>query len=83
MKPSITKVQLPTGILKLGSSNKVAVKQLQTALNLANFNCGTPDGIFGSKTLDALKRFQSVYCNPSDGIYGPSTRNALSKKIGL
>jgi peptidoglycan hydrolase-like protein with peptidoglycan-binding domain len=58
-----------------------AVKQLQIALNAVHFNCGTPDGSFGPGTLDALKRFQSVYCNPVDGVYGPATKAALQKQL--
>lgn len=76
------KYVLPDGVLKLGDKGN-AVKQLQTALNAAGFNCGTPDGIFGQKTLNALKRFQSIYCKPADGVYGPKTKAALAKKLGL
>jgi peptidoglycan hydrolase-like protein with peptidoglycan-binding domain len=58
-----------------------AVKQLQVALNAAHFSCGTPDGSYGPKTKDAVKRFQSVYCNPADGIYGSKTAAALNKVL--
>lgn len=80
--PAKPKYVLPTGTLKYGMRG-TAVKQLQIALNAANFNCGNPDGSFGPATLDALKRFQSVYANPVDGIYGATTRAALAKKLGL
>lgn len=68
----------PNGVLKFGMKGE-AVKQLQVALTKAGFNCGTPDGDFGGKTLDALKRFQSVYCNPADGVYGPATKQKLDE----
>lgn len=34
------------------------VKKVQERLNVLNFNCGTADGIFGSKTEIAVKNFQ-------------------------
>lgn len=80
--PAKPKYVLPTGILKSGMTG-TSVKQLQEALNAANFQCGTPDGSFGPKTLDALKRFQSVHCNPVDGVYGEKTKAALAKVLKL
>lgn len=74
---------LPTGILKKGDKG-ADVKALQEALNAAYFyvdkdasNKGV-DGIFGVKTEEALKRFQSVYLPKEvDGVYGPNCRKAL------
>ncbi|PKG22882.1 peptidoglycan-binding protein [Niallia nealsonii] len=71
---------LPTGVYKKGDKGN-GVKQIQAALNKLNFNCGTPDGIWGAKTEDAFRRFQSVYCNPVDGIYGTKTRSAMLKQL--
>ncbi|KQU22362.1 hypothetical protein ASG61_22935 [Bacillus sp. Leaf75] len=69
---------LPSGVLKTGSTNKSAIKQLQNALNAVNFKCGTADGIYGGKTKDAVMRFQKVYLPYEvDGIYGPNTRSKL------
>ena len=54
------------------------VKELQEKLNQLNFKCGTPDGIFGAKTKDAIMRFEKVYFPKSvDGIAGEQ----LLKKI--
>lgn len=54
------------------------VKQLQTALNELGFNCGSVDGIFGDKTFDAVKKFQSSSnyggVISADGIVGPDTK---------
>lgn len=80
--PKAPRLTLPSGVLKKGAKG-TAVKQLQVALNEANFKCGTPDGSFGPATFDALKRFQSVHCNPADGVYGPKTRAALARVLGL
>lgn len=40
------------------SDNTQDVKILQALLNAWEFNCGTVDGIFGVKTLDALLKFE-------------------------
>lgn len=39
-------------------------------------------GIFGPKTEDAVRRFQSVHMSSVDGVFGPNTRAALYKVIG-
>ena len=55
------------------------VKKLQQALNDLGFNCGNVDGIFGAKTLAAVKKFQqsSKYGGAivADGIVGKNTKN--------
>lgn len=35
------------------------------------------DGVYGPKTADAVKRYQSMHGLTADGIYGPSTRKSL------
>lgn len=74
------KYPLPTGVLRYGSRG-TAVKQLQIALNVAGFNCGTPDGVFGTKTQMALRNFQRSAKLAVDGVYGPQTRQALDKRV--
>lgn len=39
-------------------NSAVDIKDLQTALNAKGYNCGTPDGILGGKTLNAM--FQAL-----------------------
>jgi LysM repeat protein len=74
---SAPKYPLPIGVFRRGEKGNV-VKQIQTALNAAYFKCGTPDGIYGAKTEDAIRRFQSVYLTREvDGVYGPKTRAKL------
>lgn len=71
------KYPLPSGILRSGSRGN-GVKQLQNALNAVNFKCGKADGIFGTKTKDAIRRFQMVYLPYEvDGVYGPNTSKKL------
>lgn len=39
------------------------------------------DGDFGTKTENAVKRFQSVHQHPADGIFGSKTRQALENLL--
>ncbi|MED3435154.1 N-acetylmuramoyl-L-alanine amidase [Bacillus velezensis] len=73
---------LPSGIFKVTSplTKGTAVKQIQTALAALYYypdkgakNNGI-DGYYGSKTANAVKRFQSMYGLTADGIYGPKTK---------
>jgi N-acetylmuramoyl-L-alanine amidase len=65
-----------SGLLRQGDTG-AAVKEMQTKLNKAGFNCGVADGIFGSKTTDALRKFQASRNLAVDGIYGPNTKAKL------
>lgn len=46
------------------------VKYLQQFLNWAGFDCGTPDGAFGSNTEKAVKEFQKAVGLEADGKFG-------------
>ncbi len=86
---ALTKATVPKStsskVLKYGDSG-TEVKAMQQALASVYFypdygakNNGV-DGYFGVKTLDALKRFQSIQTPKEvDGIYGPKTKAALDK----
>lgn len=67
-------------VLKMGSSGS-QVKTLQTKLNNWGYNAGTVDGIFGSKTRDAVKRFQQKNGLAVDGIVGAQTAKALGMTL--
>jgi peptidoglycan hydrolase-like protein with peptidoglycan-binding domain len=58
--------------LKKGSKGQ-AVKDLQWALEELGLAPGTPDGVFGTKTEDAVKAFQKLTAIEVDGIVGPLT----------
>lgn len=62
--------------LSVGCEGK-EVKKLQSFLNWAGFGCGTADGDFGLKTLDAVKKFQSKVGITPDGIVGNGTINKM------
>jgi N-acetylmuramoyl-L-alanine amidase len=59
-------------IIKKGSKGNL-VYYLQYKLFSRLYNPGTIDGIFGNKTLDALKQFQKDNDLVVDGIVGPKT----------
>lgn len=76
------KYEIPNKTVKYGDSG-ADVTLLQRALNAAYFKLVKGvDGHFGPDTLQALKRFQSVYTpHEVDGIAGPNTRRALASVL--
>lgn len=50
-----------------------AVRKLQELLNALGYDCGSVDGIFGSKTKAAVLAFQKANGLGMDGIVGPLT----------
>ena len=63
-------------ISRYGSSGN-EVKQIQTKLKSWGYYNGSIDGIYGSKTLKAVKSFQKKNGLTVDGIAGPSTLSAM------
>jgi hypothetical protein len=57
------------------------VRALQRALNDLGYRAGQPDGVFGSQTAEALRRFQREAGLPDDGIAGPDTLRALNQAL--
>jgi N-acetylmuramoyl-L-alanine amidase len=55
------------------------VRSLQAGLNLLGFDAGKEDGIFGSRTEQAVLDFQRNVGMPSDGIVGATTIEALRR----
>ena len=72
-EPTDTK-KYPT--LRKGDKNEY-VRAWQTFLNLNGYECGTNDGIFGSKTEKAVKAWQRNHQLKDDGIIGPKTWASL------
>ncbi|SHI59448.1 peptidoglycan-binding protein [Lutispora thermophila] len=62
--------------LKSGSRGD-AVKKLQSALNNKGYSVGIADGVFGSKTYNAVVAFQKANGLTPDGIAGPITQTKL------
>lgn len=73
-------VTVSSPYLKKGSSGS-EVKELQQNLNKLGYNCGTADGDFGQKTLDAVKKFQKDKGLECDGIVGNATKEKIKECI--
>lgn len=71
-----TDINTSYALSKYGS-NSEEVKQIQTKLKRWGYYNGAIDGIFGSKTLAAVKWFQSANGLTVDGIVGPKTLAAM------
>lgn len=54
------------------------VKELQTRLNALGFDCGTADGIFGSKTEKGVIAFQTAAGLEANGKFGKESFKALN-----
>ena len=63
-------------ILRKGSRGD-EVKELQEQLNHLGYDCGTADGVFGTKTYAAVMHFQRDNGLTADGIVGQKTWAAL------
>lgn len=62
--------------LRYGSRG-TAVREAQQRLTAHGAGPGSVDGIFGAKTLNAVKRFQTRRTLATDGVIGPKTWAAL------
>jgi uncharacterized protein (TIGR02594 family) len=68
---------LPDTVLKEGDTGD-QVRSVQEALNMAGYEAGPTDGIYGPKTTEAVTELQSTNDDLSvDGIYGPNTKEYL------
>ncbi len=65
-------------VIKKGSTGAV-VKKIQTNLKNWGYYSGSVDGIYGSKTVEAVKKFQRKYGLTADGIVGAKT----AAKMGI
>lgn len=76
--PSETKPSTNLPTLRKGSKGEY-VTLLQTKLIMLGYDLGGygADGDFGTKTLEAVKKFQRDHGLAVDGIAGPATWNAL------
>jgi archaellum component FlaF (FlaF/FlaG flagellin family) len=69
-------VNVTVDVLKNGSRSE-NVKALQILLNGRGYSCGNADGVFGAKTLSAVKKFQTAKKLSVDGCVGAQTWQAL------
>ena len=59
------------------------VKKLQTALIQLGYLGGTPDGIYGTHTELAVKKFQKQNGLKADGVAGAATQEKIYQKAGV
>lgn len=68
-------------ILRQGSSGTL-VKTVQTRLKNWGYYTGSVDGVYGPKTVAAVKKFQAKHGLTADGIVGPATASKLGVNLG-
>jgi N-acetylmuramoyl-L-alanine amidase len=73
---SKTLSKLPT-ISKNTNNKHAIVKYVQKYLNALGYNCGVADGIFGTKSHNAVLAFQKAKGLSADGIIGKNTWKKL------
>lgn len=69
------------GLIRPGDRGR-SVRRLQRALDQLGYESGRADGVFGRRTLRALRRFQRDAGLDPDGIAGPKTLRALNRALG-
>jgi len=70
------------GNLRVGSTDREGVTQLQQYLKSLGLYSGNIDGIFGPQTQNAVRSFQTQQGISADGIVGPITRSRMSSGTG-
>ena len=65
-------------VLKAGSRGS-SVTALQKRLNSLGYWCGTPDGVFGALTVQAVLAIQKVAGLGRDGVVGAKTWGAVNR----
>ena len=78
---SLTVSTAQAATYKKGSSGST-VRTIQTKLKRWGYYTGNLDGIYGSKTVAAVKHFQRSNGLTPDGICGPATQRALGLSTG-
>lgn len=81
--PKTAKITFPSlpkrGYFQKGDKG-VNVQRLQECLTKAGYKC-TPDGIYGTKTINKVKDFQVKNKCIVDGLFGKESLSALRKKL--
>ena len=76
-----SRIPIAYAISQYGSSGE-EVKQIQTKLKDWGYYNGSVDGVYGSGTYEAVKKFQSSNGLTADGIAGSQTLQALGINSG-
>lgn len=67
-------------VSKTKNNRHACVKLLQEKLNYLGYNCGDIDGVFGTKTYNAVLSYQKQNNLTSDGIVGKNTWKSIVNK---
>ena len=70
-------VEIVKPTLRKGSRG-VYVVEAQEILTMCGYDCGAVDGVYGTKTIEAVKRFQADNGLDPDGVVGRMTWAALA-----
>lgn len=73
-------ISVPAGTYVPGAS-AYYVRLAQACLNAVGYNCGSADGIYGTKTKNAIINFQRAKGISADGIVGQDTWNTLQIEL--
>ena len=65
--------------VQAASYSSATIKKVQQELNAAGYNCGTPDGVSGKKTVAAIKKYQKAQGLKQSG----SINSTLLKSLGI
>lgn len=60
------------------TGSPVTTRIVQGKLQALGFNPGTIDGVYGKRSKDAVRRFQSEYGLAADGVVGAQTAQRLA-----
>jgi peptidoglycan hydrolase-like protein with peptidoglycan-binding domain len=74
-------VTVPTDVTLQSGDEGGSVELLQQALAALGYEVGTPDGVFGPGTEEAVKQFQADTGLDADGVAGPATLSALNEAL--
>lgn len=60
-----------------GSVSRSTIRKVQNTLNSCGYSCGTADGVMGTKTKKALKKYQRDNGLKADGVIGSATLKCM------
>ena len=77
-QPAIT---VPEDTTLTSGDEGESVMLLQQALAQLGYDVGTPDGVYGPGTAEAVRQFQADTGLDADGVAGPATLAALNQAL--
>ncbi len=77
-----SEMRAEAAVVRAGS-NTADIKLVQSKLKQWGYYTGAVDGIYGSKTVAAVKRFQAANNLTVDGIAGPNTLGKMGLIVGV